>query len=89
MNRRKQNVREEAGLEFGDINAGKIYEIMAESGTGKKRKNAKKIKNEDGSRHPFCGNGSRNSPVGPRIITISSILPISFDISSQKEYVLK
>ncbi|MED4975775.1 hypothetical protein ABEV04_03650 [Heyndrickxia faecalis] len=44
MNRRKQNVREEAGLEFGDINAVKIYEIMAESGTGKKRKNAKKNK---------------------------------------------
>lgn len=44
MNRRKQNVREEAGLEFGDINAGKIYEIMAQRGAGKKRKNAKKNK---------------------------------------------
>ncbi|MEC2304874.1 MULTISPECIES: hypothetical protein [Heyndrickxia] len=44
MNRGKQNVREEAGLEFGDINAGKIYEIMAESGTGKKKKKCKKNK---------------------------------------------
>ncbi|WP_268980114.1 hypothetical protein [Heyndrickxia coagulans] len=42
MNRRKQNVREEAGLEFGDINAGKIYEIMAQRGTGKKKEKMQK-----------------------------------------------
>ncbi|UZH07376.1 hypothetical protein [Heyndrickxia coagulans] len=33
---------EEAGLEFGDINAGKIYEIMAQRGAGKKEKMQKK-----------------------------------------------
>lgn len=89
MNRRKQNVREEAGLEFGDINAGKIYEIMAQRGTGKKRKNAKKIKNEDGGRHPFLRKWQEKFP---RLITNYHHiihLAISFDISSQKEYVLK
>lgn len=55
----------------------------------KKRKNAKKIKNEDGGRHPFFAEMAGEFP---RLITNYHHiihLAISFDISSQKEYVLK
>ncbi|GER68145.1 hypothetical protein BpJC7_31110 [Weizmannia acidilactici] len=44
MKRRKEHFREEAALEFGDINAGKIYEIMAESAAGRDKKQHRRRK---------------------------------------------
>lgn len=77
------------GWNSGTSMPGRYMKSWLKEEPAKKRKNAKKIKNEDGGRHPFLRKWQEKFP---RLITNYHHiihLAISFDISSQKEYVLK